>query len=121
MGDKIKLALIGAGQWGKNLARVFSKLNILKTICESSEEILLIKGSKYPEVYTTPSFDEVLACADINAIAIATPAEKHYSMAKKALLASKHVFVEKPLSIPTEEGEDLIRVANQRGKILFAN
>ena len=119
MGDKTKLALIGAGHWGKNLARVFHELGILKTICESSKEILSIKAAKYPEVVTTPSFDEVLESPDINAIAIATPAEKHYSMAKKALLADKHVFVEKPLSITAQEGEDLVKIGKQKGKILF--
>ncbi len=119
MGDKINLALIGAGHWGKNLARVFNELGLLKTICESSEEILLKKAEEYPEVATTSSFAEVLTSPDINAIAIATPAELHYSLAKKALLADKHVFVEKPLSMTAQEGEDLVQIAKKQGKVLF--
>ncbi len=119
MGDKINLALIGAGYWGKNLARVFNDLGILKTICESSEEILLKNAKKYPEITTTSSFTDVLASPDINAILIATPAETHYLLAKKSLLANKHVFVEKPLAMTVREGEDLVQIAQKLGKVLF--
>ncbi len=119
MGDKINLALIGAGNWGKNLARVFHKLGVLRAICDSSEETLAKKAEEYPEIITTASCSEVLTSPDINTIAIATPAEQHYFLAKKALLAEKHVFVEKPLSITAREGEDLVKIAKQQNKILF--
>ena len=119
MVDKISLALIGAGHWGKNLARVFHEFGILKIICESSEEILLKKAEKYPKITTTSSFSDVLASPDINVIAIATPTEKHYSLAKQSLLACKHVFVEKPLSMTAQEGEELVQIAKHQGKVLF--
>ena len=119
MGDKINLALIGAGHWGKNLARVFFELGILKIICDSSEDVLKRKSAKYPEIATTSSFANTLASTDINAIAIATPAEQHYSLAKKSLLAGKHVFVEKPLSMTAIEGEEIVQIAKQKGKVLF--
>ena len=119
MGDKINLALIGVGHWGKNLARVFYELGILKTICDSSKEILLNNVAKYPGITTTSSSSDILASPDINAVAIATPAEQHYSLAKNALLADKHVFVEKPLSMTAQEGEDLVQTAKQQEKVLF--
>jgi len=119
LGSKFNLALIGVGHWGKNLARVFHELGILKTICDSSEEVLLNNAAKYPEITTTPSFSEVLASPEINAIAIAAPAEQHYSMAKKALLSDKHIFVEKPLAMTTQEREELVQLAEKQGKILF--
>ena len=119
MGNKINLALIGAGHWGKNLARVFFELGILKSICDSSEDILKIKSAKYPQIATTASFADILDSSDINAVAIATPAEQHYFMAKEALLADKHVFVEKPLSMTVKEGGDLVQIAEQQGKTLF--
>jgi UDP-2-acetamido-3-amino-2,3-dideoxy-glucuronate N-acetyltransferase len=119
LGDKINLALIGAGHWGKNLARVFFELGILKIICDSSEDVLKRKSAKYPEIATTSSFANTLASTDINAIAIATPAEQHYSLAKKSLLAGKHVFVEKPLSMTAIEGEEIVQIAKQKGKVLF--
>lgn len=119
MGDKINLALIGAGHWGKNLARVFFKLGILKVICDSSEDILKIKSKKYPKVFTTTSFQDALTSPEINSVAIATPAEQHYSLAKKSLLAGKHVFVEKPLAMTVEEGDDLVKISRQQEKVLF--
>jgi UDP-2-acetamido-3-amino-2,3-dideoxy-glucuronate N-acetyltransferase len=119
LGERINLALIGAGQWGKNLARVFFDLGILKIICDSSEEILKKNSLKYPEISTTSSFSDTLASPDINAVAIATPAEQHYDLAKKSLLAGKHVFVEKPLSMTVMEGEELVQIAKQQKKVLF--
>ena len=110
MGDKINLGLIGAGNWGKNLARVFHELGVLRAICDSSEEILSKKAEEHPEIITTTSCSEVLGSPDINTIAIAAPAEQHYFLTKKALLAEKHVFVEKPLSITAQECEDLVRI-----------
>jgi UDP-2-acetamido-3-amino-2,3-dideoxy-glucuronate N-acetyltransferase len=117
--DRINVALIGAGNWGKNLARVFYELGVLKTICDSSEETLKRKSSKYPEITTTSSFSDILTSPDIHAVVIATPAEQHYSLAKKSLLADKHVFVEKPLAMTAQEGEELVQLAEQQEKTLF--
>ncbi len=119
MESKINLALAGAGYWGKNLARVFYELGVLKYICDPSEETLTIESEKYPEIKTTDSFSEIIASPEINAVAIAAPAEKHYSLVKEALLKKKHVFVEKPLAIKIEEGEELIKLAKQQGMVLF--
>ena len=119
MGDKIRLALIGAGFWGKNLARVFYELDVLKIICDPSEETLKKKAEEYSNVNTTISYVDTLASGDINAVAIATPAETHYSMVKEALLAEKHVFVEKPLSMTAQEGEELVQLAEEKNKVLF--
>ena len=119
MESKINLALVGAGYWGKNLARVFHELGVLKHICDPSEETLKIESEKYPEIKTTVSFSEIIASSKINAVAIAAPAEKHYSLVKKALLAKKHVYVEKPLAVKVKEGEELVELAKQQGQVLF--
>ena len=119
MESKINLALVGAGYWGENLARVYHELGVLKYICDPSEEILKRKLKKYPEIKTTVSFSEIIASPEINAVTIAAPAEKHYSLVKEALLAKKHVFVEKPLAIKVEEGEELVELAKQQEKVLF--
>ena len=119
MGDKINLALIGAGNWGANLARVFHELGVLRIICDSSEKILLKNSAQYPGIITTNSYLEVLTSPEINAVVIATPAEQHYFLAKKALLSDKHVFVEKPLSITAQEGEDLVNTSKKKNRILF--
>ena len=110
---------MGAGYWGKNLARVFHELGVLKYICDPSEETLKNKLEKYPEIKTTVSFEDIISSQEINVVAIAAPSEKHYSLVKESLLAKKHVFVEKPLSIKVAEGEELVELAKQQGKVLF--
>ena len=119
MEPKINLALVGAGYWGKNLARVFHELGVLKFICDPSEKTLKRKSEKYPEIKTTVLFSEIIASPEINVVAIAAPAEKHYPLVKEALLAKKHVFVEKPLATKIEEGKELVKLAKQQGQVLF--
>lgn len=119
MTSSINLALIGAGYWGKNLARVFNELGVLRLICDPSEEVCERKSKKYPGVQVTTSFTDALTHQDIDAVAIATPAVHHYSMTRDALMAGKHVFVEKPLALTADEGRELTRLAKEKGKVLF--
>ncbi len=119
MSDQLHLALVGAGFWGKNLARVLYQLNVLRMICDPSEAVLQKKQEKYPDIQTRVSFTETLAAGDIDAVVLATPAALHYSMARDALLAGKHVFVEKPLALTTPEGEELVALARSTGRVLF--
>lgn len=119
MADRIHLALIGAGVWGKNLARVFNQLNVLDVICDVDEKVLSGHQRRYPEAKATASFKEAISGAEINAVAIATPAELHFEQARDALLAGKRVFVEKPLAMREREGRELIDISRKVGKTLF--
>ncbi len=119
MNSSINVALVGAGYWGKNLARVFNELGVLSVICDPSEEICARKRKKYPHVTITTSFAEVLNQQNIDSVVIATPAVHHYSMTRDALLAGKHVFVEKPLALTAEEGLELTALAKTQQRILF--
>ena len=107
----VNIAVIGSGYWGQNLVRNFSELGVLHTICDSNPDILRSFQDKYPEKELQSSFQMVLQNPDINAVVIATPAETHFEIAKRALLAGKHVFVEKPLAMIVSEAEDLHRLA----------
>ena len=113
------LALIGAGNWGKNLARNFHALGALHTICDTREAILDSYQSQYPDVALTTNLKSVLENPLITCVAIASPAALHYSIAKQALHAGKDVFVEKPLCLDSAEGEELIKIARDRGLILM--
>lgn len=93
------LALIGAGNWGKNLARNFNALGSLHTICESNQQLLESYRPLYPNVNLENSIERVLQNPAIDRVAIAAPAPLHYTLAKQALLAGKDVFVEKPLCL----------------------
>ncbi len=116
---KKNVAVVGAGYWGKNLVRNFYELGALHTICDADKDLADKYESQFSGVKYTDSFDDLLSDSSIEALVIATPAEYHYQMAKKALLHKKHVFVEKPLALQLEQGEELIDHANQQGLILM--
>ena len=110
----MKVAVVGSGYWGKNLVRNFHALGALAAICDRDAGVLQTLQKMYDGVPAVQSFDDLLGDSELSdAIVIATPAESHYELAKKALLAGKHVFVEKPLSLTVAEGEELVGLANQ--------
>lgn len=113
------LALVGAGYWGKNLARNFHAVGALHTLCDRSPEILAAYGAAYAEVKKTSSFQSLLGNPEIAKIAIAAPAVLHYELARAALLAGKDVFVEKPLCLDVQQAEELAALAARLGRILM--
>jgi UDP-2-acetamido-3-amino-2,3-dideoxy-glucuronate N-acetyltransferase len=113
------LMLVGAGNWGKNLARHFHALGFLHTICDTREAILDTYATQYPEVTLTTHLKAALENPLITKVVIATTAASHFSIAKQALLAGKDVFVEKPLCLDAVEGEELIKIAKERALILM--
>jgi UDP-2-acetamido-3-amino-2,3-dideoxy-glucuronate N-acetyltransferase len=113
------LALVGAGYWGKNLARNFNVLAALHTLCDSNDQVLGSYGADYSNVRKLPDLDAALADPQISKVAIAAPAALHYRLAKAALDAGKDVFVEKPLALDAREGQELVRLALSRKRILM--
>lgn len=115
------IAVIGCGYWGKNLVRNFSEIGCLHSFCDSDSACSREIAGKYTQVKRFPSFNECIQDKEISAVVIATPAELHYSMAKNALNAGKDVFVEKPLALKVEEGEELIKLAEEKNRILMVD
>jgi UDP-2-acetamido-3-amino-2,3-dideoxy-glucuronate N-acetyltransferase len=113
------IAIIGSGYWGKNLVRNYHTLGALKLICDKNETVLSVFKKQYPEIDTCMALSDVLTRDDITGIAIATPAETHYDIACEALLAGKHVYVEKPLVLDESEGEELISISKQKNLVLM--
>ncbi len=114
-----KLALIGAGYWGKNLARNFHALGALHMLCDLSPAILESYGPDYAGVEKTTSLESIWSNSAVTLVAIAAPAVHHYSLARTALLAGKDVYVEKPLCLLAEEAEELVAMARAGGRILM--
>ena len=112
--DRVKVALVGCGYWGKNLLRNFHDLGALGLVCDSSPANQAIARSMAPGIPIVDSFDEVLANEEISALVIATPAVTHYSLVRKALECGKDVFVEKPLALTYGQGRDLLRRKGDR-------
>ncbi len=117
MGE-IGLAVVGAGGWGKNLVRNFAaaKGARLAWCCDLNEGILKRLAPQVPGTRMTTRVEEVFASPDVDAVAIATDAPTHYLMARQALEAGKHVYVEKPLTLEAATSRELIRIAGERGK-----
>ena len=113
------LALIGAGYWGKNLARNFHALGVLGTMCDRDSAILASYGRDFDSVRKSDSLDAVLLDKEILKVAIAAPAVLHHKLAKAALLAGKDVYVEKPLCLDVAEAEELTALAEAHGRILM--
>lgn len=113
------VAVIGSGYWGKNLVRNFYQLGVLKTICDGAPRVREEMAKTYPDVSVTGDIDGIMKDKDIQCVVIAAPAVHHFSLAEKALKAGKHVFVEKPLSLNHTDGEKLVRLAADQGRILF--
>lgn len=113
-----KVGLIGAGGWGRNLARVLYELGALGGVAELQPGIRAELSMVYPRIPIYPDYHALLE-TDLPAVAIATPAATHYALTKEALSAGKHVFVEKPLAMSAAEAEDLVKLANKTGRILM--
>jgi len=116
---KGKIALIGAGYWGKNILRNLYELGFIHSVYDASPKRRLELSEKYPDIRFVDDMEQILGNSEVVGVCIATPAVTHYEVAKKALLAGKHVFVEKPLSIRVEEAEELIKISDEQKKILM--
>jgi UDP-2-acetamido-3-amino-2,3-dideoxy-glucuronate N-acetyltransferase len=112
------LAVIGNGYWGKNLVRNFHALGVLKCVCDTSAKALGEARALYG-VDTCSCIQDVVRDPDIQGVAIAAPAVQHYQIAKDLLRAGKDVYVEKPLALRVEEGQELVELAESRHLILM--
>ncbi len=113
------IAHIGLGYWGKNILRNLYELGVLHTACDVSEKLLEERKKEYPKVKFTNKYEDLLNNDHIKAIVISTPAFTHYEMTKKALLAGKDVFVEKPLALTVSQGKELVELAKKEGRVLM--
>jgi protoporphyrinogen oxidase/predicted dehydrogenase len=117
----IRVALVGLGYWGPNLLRNFSESAMFEVAwaCDMRQEALDAVARRYPGIACTTRFEDVLRDADVDAVAVATPVSTHYALARSALEAGKHVFVEKPLAAASEEILELTRVADGNDLVLM--
>lgn len=114
----MKVGLIGAGGWGRNIARTLHELGALTGVAEVDPAVRENLAGTYPEVALCSSHEQLFE-SEIPAVAIATPAATHYTLAKEAVSAGKHVFVEKPLALHAREAEELADLAEGTGRVLM--
>jgi predicted dehydrogenase len=119
----INIGVIGYGYWGPNLVRTFADLPGAKVVAVSDFKIerLAKVQSRYPAVKVTTDSQDLFADPNIDAIAIATPVSTHYDLALAALQAGKHVLVEKPMTVSSQQAIRLIEEAQRRNLVLMVD
>jgi len=113
------IALIGAGYWGKNHLRNLYNLEVLHSVLDTSELVIAEMAKQYPDVQCVREEKSIIENTDVKAVVIAAPAEDHYRLVKKYLLAEKDVLVEKPLALRVKEGEELVKIAEKEKRVLM--
>ena len=123
MTSQLRIAVIGAGYWGPNLARNFHNSPDweLVAICDIDRDRAQTLADTVGGVRVVTALSELLDSDDIDAVAIATPARTHHGITRAALSAGKHVMVEKPLADTVARGRDMVRAAAERGLVLMAD
>jgi len=114
----MRIAVIGAGNWGINLVRNLYDLRVLSHVVDKNSELTDQISKDFPEVQCVESHDSLLN-DEIDAVAIATPAQYHFGIASKFLEAGKDVFIEKPMTLCSKEAEDLVSIAEENKSILM--
>jgi predicted dehydrogenase len=117
--SRLRVGQAGLGYWGRNLARNFDELADLRWICDASEERRAEFAERYPDARVTTDFEEMISSGDLDAVVIATPVPTHFSLARSALAAGLHVFVEKPPAMRVTEMEELVGLAEAGGLVLM--
>jgi len=117
------VGVIGCGYWGPNLLRNFAESEAaeLRWICDLDVNRLAAMGRRYPAARATTDYKSLLADQTLEAVAIATPVWTHFSFAKEALEAGKHVLVEKPLTASVAEAEQLVELAERNNLALMVD
>ncbi len=118
----IGIGVIGYGYWGPNLVRNFLEVGAqVVAVSDLREERLKLVKGRYPAVHVTRDHRELLADKRIDAIVVATPVHTHFELAFEALAAGKHVLVEKPMTMSSEQGQRLCAEAARRQRILMVD
>ncbi len=113
----MKIVQIGTGGWGKNHTRILSQLGVLVAVCDSDTQ----KSKEYGEKYSVNHYDSVdklLNSEEFDGALVVTPTSTHTAIAKRLLEAKKHVFVEKPMTYKSEDGQVLAKLAEKNKVIL---
>lgn len=119
----ITVAVVGCGYWGPNLIRNFMACPYTELMwaCDKDKNRLNKVLSSYPSVKPTDKLEDILNDDTVDSIAIATPVHSHYEIASICLKKGKHVLLEKPLASNVKQGEELVRLASERGLQLMCD
>ena len=117
----VRVGVVGFGYWGPNLVRNLDRLPDAQLVaaCDLNEANLAKMKGLYPYIETTTDLAAMLADHDLDAVVVATSAPSHHAIAKQVIAAGKHCYVEKPLTLKSSHAEELVRMADEAGVVLF--
>lgn len=120
---KVGVGLVGVGYWGEKLLPKFlnSGHASVTLVCDKNPEHRAKVGKLFPTVSTSSSYQQLLDDSEVEALVIVTPPATHYSLARRAIQAGKHVWIEKPLALQLDQGRELVRLARLKGVVLFVD
>lgn len=119
----MNFGVIGYGYWGPNVVRNLASLegsNVI-AIAEVNPAARMRAQKAYPGVNITADASAVISSVEIDAVAVVTPVWTHYELVKAALENGKHVFVEKPFTSNSAQGEELINLARQKNLTIMVD
>ncbi len=118
----IVVAQLGCGYWGPNLLRNLRAQPDchVKLVCEPRAERRAYVAEAFSGVDLADQAAAALDDPEIAAVVVATPADTHHALTRAALLAGKHVLVEKPLALELDHAEELGALAAERALVLMA-
>ena len=120
-GSCVRIGQLGFGYWGPHLLRCMLSVPGAQVVAvaDPDSDRLADLANSGSSIGTTRDYRELLARRDIQAVVIATPAASHGQLAREALLAGKHVLIEKPLAIRVDDGCRLVELARSKGLVLM--
>jgi len=114
-----RICVVGCGHWGKNLLRNFHQIGCLHGFFDAVPDRVEAFAAQYPDACVYQSYEDVLRDPEVEAVALATPAEEHAPMAIAALHSGKDVFVEKPMALTPEAGDEIMDASRATRRIVM--
>jgi predicted dehydrogenase len=116
------MGIVGYGYWGPNVLRNFIRLEGINVrwVCDLKKDRTEIAKKEYPSVQISTRYEDMLG-SPVEAVAISTPLDTHYKLAKIAISKGKHVLIEKPMTSSVEEAEELIYLAERMGVVIMVD
>ncbi len=119
----IRAGIIGYGYWGPNVLRNLYEHPDIKVdkVCDLSEKRLSSMKEKYPSILTTTKAEEIFLDKNIDLVCVITPVFSHFQLAKQSLLNGKHLFIEKPMTVSSDQAKELIDIAEKKNLIIMVD
>lgn len=119
----VRVGVIGYGYWGPNLVRNFSEApdTHVSAVADMRSDRLQLVSRRYPAIQAVLDYRDILRDSEIDAVAISTPVSTHFQLAMEALQAGKHVLVEKPITVDSDQAMRLIDEAAKRKLVLMVD